>query len=294
MEFVRTAEQAGGRPSPGAGARPGPDERADREGGTRARVARLLLESGGRTASDLGTELGLSPAAVRRHLDAMAADGLITSRCDGSRGPRGRGRPAKTYVLTASGRDAVPETVAPRAYDDLATSALRFLAASGGEEAVGAFAAQRAAELESGYRQLLAGAPAATEGGSRAAQDVAVLAEALTAEGYVATSREVRTADGRLAGVQLCQHHCPVHHVAAEFPQLCEAETEAFARLLGRNVQRLATLAHGDAVCTTYLPVSAAPVPEPPPPADRAARPRGPASAAPTTSRPPTARERTP
>ena len=48
-------------------------------------------------------------------------------------------------------------------------------------------------------------------------------------------------------GVQLCQHHCPVAHVAAEFPALCEAETQAFAELLGTHVQRLATIARGDA-----------------------------------------------
>jgi predicted ArsR family transcriptional regulator len=41
--------------------------------------------------------------------------------------------------------------------------------------------------------------------------------------------------------------------VAAEFPQLCEAETEAFSRLLGTPVQRLATIAHGDGICTTHV-----------------------------------------
>jgi predicted ArsR family transcriptional regulator len=54
-------------------------------------------------------------------------------------------------------------------------------------------------------------------------------------------------------GEQLCQHHCPVAHVAAEFPQLCEAETEAFSRLLGVPVRRLATIAHGDGICTTHV-----------------------------------------
>ena len=43
-------------------------------------------------------------------------------------------------------------------------------------------------------------------------------------------------------------------HAAAQFPQLCEAETEVFARLLGKHVQRLATIAHGDGVCTTHIP----------------------------------------
>src|SRR5262249_5407676 len=57
-------------------------------------------------------------------------------------------------------------------------------------------------------------------------------------------------------GGQLCQHHCPVAHVAAEFPQLCEAETRAFQRMLGTHVQRLATIARGDGVCTTHVPAA--------------------------------------
>ena len=55
-------------------------------------------------------------------------------------------------------------------------------------------------------------------------------------------------------GKQLCQHHCPVALVAAEFPELCEAETRVFAQLLDSHVQRLATIAHGDGVCTTHVP----------------------------------------
>ena len=45
--------------------------------------------------------------------------------------------------------------------------------------------------------------------------------------------------------------------MATEFPQLCEAETRAFAELLGTHVQRLATIARGDAACTTHVPLEA-------------------------------------
>jgi hypothetical protein len=38
-----------------------------------------------------------------------------------------------------------------------------------------------------------------------------------------------------------------------EYQQLCEAETEAFGRLLGTPVQRLATIAHGDEICTQHV-----------------------------------------
>jgi predicted ArsR family transcriptional regulator len=74
------------------------------------------------------------------------------------------------------------------------------------------------------------------------------LAVALTAEGYAATASAIS------GGGQLCQHHCPVAHVAAEFPQLCEAETAVIGRLVGTHVQRLATIAHGDGICTTHIP----------------------------------------
>ena len=73
-------------------------------------------------------------------------------------------------------------------------------------------------------------------------------------DGYAASVKEVPV------GEQLCQQHCPVAHVAHEFPQLCEAETELISRVLGRHVQRLATIAHGDGVCTTFIPDTAAAV----------------------------------
>jgi len=94
--------------------------------------------------------------------------------------------------------------------------------------------------LEADYRKVLDRKPELT--------DAEALAEALTQSGYAASVREGPV------GEQLCQQHCPVAHVAHEFPQLCEAETEVISRLLGRHVQRLATIAHGDGVCTTCIP----------------------------------------
>ena len=61
---------------------------------------------------------------------------------------------------------------------------------------------------------------------------------------------------GPIHGIQLCQHHCPVSHVAEEFPELCETEREAFAEILGTHVQRLATIVNGDCACTTHVPLT--------------------------------------
>jgi predicted ArsR family transcriptional regulator len=134
-------------------------------------------------------------------------------------------------------------------YDDVATSALRFLAEHAGAEAVGEFARERSAEVEQRYSAQLAAA------GDNVTARADALAAALIADGFAASTRPVGQGTP-LAGVQLCQGHCPVQHVAAEFPQFCDAETDAFSRLLGVHVQRLATLAHGEHVCTTFIPLS--------------------------------------
>jgi len=211
---------------------------------TRERVARSILEEGPSTAAALAARLDLTPAAVRRHLDHLVADGTLEAghpRPTGQGSARGRGRPAKVFALTEAGRDRFDQ-----AYDDLAVQALRFLAETGGEEALRAFAKQRMSFIEERFADVLAHSPELTP--------AQALAQVLTDEGYAAAVRTLPFVDGQVVGEQLCQQHCPVSHVAHEFPQLCEAETEAISRVLGRHVQRLATIAHGDGVCTTCIP----------------------------------------
>jgi len=207
---------------------------------TRERVARSILENGPSTAAALAERLDLTPAAVRRHLDHLMEEGAVEAREARVNGVRGRGRPAKAFALTEAGRDRFDQQ-----YDDLAAQALRFLAETGGEGAVKEFARRRVSGLEADYRKVLDRKPELT--------DAEALAEALTQSGYAASVREGPV------GEQLCQQHCPVAHVAHEFPQLCEAETEVISRLLGRHVQRLATIAHGDGVCTTCIPSTITP-----------------------------------
>ena len=195
--------------------------------------------------------LGISPAAVRRHLDALEDAGLARTRDPLPTATRGRGRPARAYVLTDAGHASMTT-----AYDDLAASAMAYLAEHLGPEAIEGFAARRVAELEQRY------APVVEAAGDDVAERTAALAGALAQDGYAASARPLRTPAGEV-GAQLCQGHCPVQHVAERFPQLCEAETEVFSRLLGVHVQRLATLAGGAHVCTTHVPTTSRCRPEP-------------------------------
>ena len=170
---------------------------------TRQQVLDLVVEKGPVTASAIARILGLTTAAVRRHITILMESGEIAEHEPGTVAKRGRGRPARHYIATERAHKHLAD-----GYSDLAVKALRHLGQVGGEEAVDSFAAAR--------------------------------------------SREI--ANGTFA-VQLCQGHCPIQHVAGDFPQLCDAETQAFSRLLDVHVQRLATLAGGEHVCTTHIPV---------------------------------------
>jgi len=200
---------------------------------TRDAIARSILENGPSTASTLSKRLALTPAGIRRHLDLLVADGILEARDPRVGSTRGRGRPSKVFLMTDEGRSQCEHT-----YDDLAVAALKFMAAHSGDHLVTAFAESRAEDIERKAAPFLA----------KRTKKIDALASFLTEQGYAASVEKRGTGEG------ICQHHCPIAHVAAQYPQLCEAETQAFSRLLGTHVQRLATIAHGDGVCTTYIP----------------------------------------
>jgi predicted ArsR family transcriptional regulator len=209
------------------------DQHAGEDIRTRDAIARSILENGPSTASTLSKRLALTPAGIRRHLDLLVADGVLEARDPRVGAARGRGRPSKVFLMTDEGRSQFEHS-----YDDLAVAALKFMATHSGDHLVTAFAQSRAEDIERKATPFLA----------KRSKKIDALANFLTEQGYAASVEK------RGTGEEICQHHCPIAHVAAQYPQLCEAETEAFSRLLGTHVQRLATIAHGDGVCTTYIP----------------------------------------
>jgi len=237
---IQTSHQAAAADAVGA---------AVSDGHTRRAIVRLLLESGSITAGEIGDRLGLAPAGVRRHLDALIEAGDAEFTAAAAWQQVGRGRPAKRFRLTAAGRAKLDH-----AYDDLAAAAMRQLREIGGENAVRTFARRRIDAILAD----VAAADSAEDADVEAAAER--VAGALTKAGYVATTTHV---GGPIHGVQICQHHCPVSHVAEEFPELCEAEQQAMAEVLGTHVQRLATIVNGDCACTTHVPLTPAPSPRP-------------------------------
>lgn len=201
-----------------------------------------MLLDGPATANDLAERLGHAPAGVRRSLALLVERGFVQAADRPPYGPAPaprRGRPSLVYSLTPAGRAHFSQ-----GYDDLARQAMRFLERTQGSEAVRAFARERA-------ERLVASKPLPGD----ATGAVPIIAEAFTEAGYAAT---VESAGDHGPAIQICQHTCPVVDAATEFPSLCEEETAALSRALGRHVMRLATLAKGDGVCTTVIPLEPA------------------------------------
>ena len=207
----------------------------------RDRLARELLKLGPITASDLADSLGISAVAVRKHLDDMSEKSLVESHeiaPFGPSKPKGRGRPARVFSLTSQGRDFFENQ-----YQSLAQDAVTYLANTFGDNAVKAFALSRANEMLAKYSQTLNKAKNVEE-------KVEILSNFLTKDGFAATADK---GSGPTHTIQLCQHNCPIAHVAEQHPEFCEAELDAFNELLGVNVTRLSTIANGGNICTSLV-----------------------------------------
>ncbi|MDO5750720.1 MAG: HTH domain-containing protein [Rothia sp. (in: high G+C Gram-positive bacteria)] len=242
----KTVKSASKAPVSKSGART-----AETEERTRDRVLRGVLNHGPVSAANLGELLNLTPAAVRRHLDALEKAHMIEV-ASLKHLSAGAGRPARRYVIAPEGHERLGND-----YLDIARDALKMLRDTVGEQALEAFASARAAEMEARYRPVVEAAGDSVEARAQA------LAEAMSRDGFVATANRTAPPAGRpvpagtnfLASIQLCQGHCPVRDLAEDFTVFCDQETGIISDLLGVDVRRLSTMAGGAHVCTTHVPL---------------------------------------
>lgn len=201
---------------------------------TRTEILDYLFKHSPALVTDICKHFGLTAPGVRRHIDNLLEAGLI-EEVEEENISRGRGRPAKRYRLSNKGRDSYGHN-----YDDLATLALREVAHLGGEEALRAFAKKRIHSILGDIENT------DTEDIHKAAKN---LVHVLNKNGY---SGEVRVQDDC---VQICQYHCPIKEVAAEFPQLCAAEHQAMSEALNRTLQIESSIIDGRSMCLTTIPL---------------------------------------
>lgn len=202
-------------------------------GDTRARIVELLHDEP-RTAAELAPALGISAAAVRRHLTGLAADGLVESRPVHH---GGRGRPSERYELTERARRLFPDRSA-----EFANEVLEHLERTFGRAAVLTFLRERASQHGERYAAALAHVEDAEERAKR-------LAELLSEDGFAS---EVAPVEGQTV-LALTQGHCAIESIAREHPEICAHEAALFRRLLGAKVSRRTTIAEGADSCVCHV-----------------------------------------
>lgn len=196
------------------------------------RIVERLQRVDWAVAPSLASDLGLTGAAIRQHLDALAASGLVASEVGDAEGRRGR--PALRWRLTPLARSLFPDRHA-----DLTVELLELMRDELGAEAVERVVERRAAKQAVAYGVALA---SSSDGRDRAER----LAALRTAEGY-----EAEVVDGGDGDLLLVEHHCPVCEAATACQGLCRGELETFRSALGDDVdvEREQHLLAGDARC---------------------------------------------
>lgn len=191
-----------------------------------------LKRGGPATASSLASALGVTDEAVRQHLAAFEALGLVTSAADA---PSGRGRPPVRWSLTPESHGLFPDHHAELTVDLIA--ALR--------RTIGDDALERVIEAR-GDEQVAAYRRSAPSNGASLRARLDALARERTREGYMA--EVVREKPGEYL---LVEHHCPVCDAARACSGLCRGEWDVFRRVLGDDVtvERTEHLLSGGARC---------------------------------------------
>jgi DeoR family transcriptional regulator, suf operon transcriptional repressor len=186
-----------------------------------------VIEQREARVEDLASELGITNAAVRRHLENLRADGLVDVRAV----KQATGRPYHAYFATEKATQSVPP-----AYADLLERMLRSIGER--EDVIGPVAVSLGESLASRHRHEVVGLA-----DEELAEQVTV---SLRSEGILEAWRT--EADG----IHLVNGRCP-YHKAAEISKLpCESDRKAIELLLGHEVELLNRIVDG-AQCCEYL-----------------------------------------
>lgn len=212
---------------------PIPDSEASRRAldslpATRRKLLEFLKRANAAHAESIAAALGITPSAIRQHLTALTADGLIEHVAQRA----GRGRPTHLYSLTAAG-----DALFPRNYVDLANELLAYVEDEDAELLGRAFDRRGQARLARAQARMT---------GLPFPDKVAMVATILDEDGYLADFTELP--DGTF---RVTEHNCAVLAIAQRYQHACRTELDFLEALLPEaEVTRVAHRLKSGHVCS--------------------------------------------
>ena len=194
---------------------------------TRRALLETLKREGEARADALAQKLGITVSAVRQHLAALQADGLVLHR-EVRAGP---GRPHHDYRLSERG-----DELFPRRYASIVTDLLVEAEAEDPALVERMFERRRLRRVERATVRLA---------GKSLAERVAELTRVLDEDGYLA---EFSPQEG--GSFRIVEHNCAILAVATRYGAACGTELEFIREVLpDARVERVAHLLAGGHVC---------------------------------------------
>ena len=194
---------------------------------TQRDVLEALKRHGDATPAELADVLEISSSAVRQHLTALRAAGLVISKRDHGHA----GRPAERYHATT-----LAEPLFATTSDTLPIELLGHMEAEEPALIGRVFDRRRRQMVEDAEHRLV---------GKTVDEQVAVLAGLLDDQGYLADFECVSAGHFRIN-----LHNCAIWSVANRFPQACAAELDYLRALIPEAyVQRVTHKTRGAHTC---------------------------------------------
>ena len=194
---------------------------------TRRTILATLKMRGEARAEELATALAVTPSAMRQHLSALSAEGLVDHRqVKGS-----PGRPKHVYHLSPAA-----EGLFPKAYGELTNELLDYVEEADPALIERVFARRRQRRIEGAKARLA---------GKSFAERVNELGRILDEDGYLAQVEP----DGA-GGFRVVEHNCAILSVASKYGQACSSELEFIrAALPDADIERVKHMMAGAFVC---------------------------------------------
>lgn len=203
-------------------------------GGTKGQMLRLLQACGEATVVQLAEALEMSPAAVRRHLDGLRAEGLVEARPQ----RQAVGRPSFLFYLTERA-----EEFSSTGYSRLLGRMFRGLAGLSPDEISGQPGEEVLGRVFEGVAEGLAEQYGPQVVGETLEERVSQATTALRPEGILDRW------DQGPEGFRLINSSCPYRRAAQATEQACSADRLAIQLLLGRPVEQVGRVVEGHPWC---------------------------------------------